>query len=242
MLRVEKLCAGYGEVPVLDGVDLSVDRGETVVVVGPNGHGKTTLVRAVSGLVVPTSGRITFEGADITGRRAEVIARLGIRHIPQGDLLFPDMSVLENLLMGGFLCPSRQDRDQRLARVFEIFPKLYQRREQRSRTLSGGERRMLAIGRGLMAEARLLIIDEPSLGLAPVIVDEVYARIGRIAESGIAILLVEENFGHIKDLADRVCLVETGRIIREGSTAELMSDQALVRTYLGVETGQEDVR
>jgi branched-chain amino acid transport system ATP-binding protein len=242
MLDVEKLCAGYGEVPVLDGVDLSVGPGETVVVIGPNGHGKSTGVRVVSGLLAATSGRVRFDGHDITGLRAEAIVRRGVRHIPQGDLLFGDMSVLENLLMGGFLSTSARDRDERLARVFEFFPKLGERKDQRARTLSGGERRMLAIGRGLTAEARLLIIDEPSLGLAPVIVDEVYARIAEIARSGVAILLVEETFGHVQDIADRVCLMETGRVIRQGSAADLMADPAVMHTYLGIDLGPEGVR
>lgn len=233
MLRVEGLCAGYGEVPVLDGIDLDVGAGETVVLVGPNGHGKTTAVRAVSGLIRPTAGRVFLDDVDITGRRPEQIAGLGVRHVPQGDLVFPDLTVRENLSMGGFLCRSRAEREERLRSVYETFPVLEERQRQRCRTLSGGERRMLAIGRGLMAEGRLLVLDEPSLGLAPVIVADLYARIADIAAGGVTLLLVEENFEHVKDIADRVYLIETGRVVRHGAVAKLMDDPDVRATFLG---------
>lgn len=239
MLRVEGLCAGYGDVPVLDGVDLEVAAGETVVLVGPNGHGKTTVVRSVSGLIRPTAGRVLLDGTDITGRRPEQIAALGVRHVPQGDLVFPDMTVRENLLMGGFLCRSRKEREQRLGSVLETFPALAERQPQRCRTLSGGERRMLAIGRGLMADGRLLVLDEPSLGLAPVIVADLYARIAEIAESGVTLLLVEENFEHVQDIADRVYLIETGTVVRHGDVGELMRDPTVRATFLGGTEGSD---
>ncbi|HXF74235.1 MAG TPA: ABC transporter ATP-binding protein [Actinomycetota bacterium] len=233
MLEVRGLRAAYGETPVLHGVDLDVAEGELVVVIGPNGHGKTTLLRAVSGLLPPTAGSVTFAGERIDGRPPEAIARAGLVHVPQGDLPFGDMTVEENLLMGAFLPAAWRERRERLERVYDLFPLLAQRRGQRARTLSGGERRMLALGRGLMGEARMLMIDEPSLGLAPVVVNEVYRRIARIAETGITMLLVEENFSHVQGFDARVSLLESGRIVREGRVADLLADEAVMATYLG---------
>lgn len=233
MLEVRGLRAAYGETPVLYGVDLDVAGGELVVVIGPNGHGKTTLLRAVSGLLPPTAGTVTFAGERIDGRPPEAIARAGLVHVPQGDLPFGDMTVEENLLMGAFLPAAWRERRERLERVYDLFPLLAERRTQRARTLSGGERRMLALGRGLMGDARMLMIDEPSLGLAPVVVNEVYRRIARIVETGITMLLVEENFSHVQGFDARVLLLESGRIVREGRVAELLADEAVMATYLG---------
>ncbi|HXF35558.1 MAG TPA: ABC transporter ATP-binding protein [Actinomycetota bacterium] len=233
MLEVRGLRAGYGDTPVLHGIDLDVADGELVVVIGPNGHGKTTLLRTVSGLVRPTAGTVALDGRRIDGWAPEAIARAGMVHVPQGDLPFGDMTVEENLLMGAFLPSAWRDRAERLARVFELFPLLAERRSQRARTLSGGERRMLALGRGLMSEARMLMIDEPSLGLAPVVVSEVYRRIDRIVATGMTLLLVEENFSHVRDLEARVLLLESGRIVRQGRVAELLADPAVMTTYLG---------
>ncbi len=184
MLQVSDLRCGYGPTSVIDGMDLEVPDGGFVVVIGPNGHGKTTLLRAISGLLPARSGTIRFRGDDITGHRPESIVKQGLVHIPQGDMLFTDMTVEENLVLGGFSHPDRSTRNDRLAEVFELFPQLAERKSQRARTLSGGERRMLALGRGLMTNAKLLMIDEPSLGLAPVLVDEVYSRIATIARGG----------------------------------------------------------
>ena len=192
MLEVEHLRVGYGDAMVIDDMSLTVNEGEFVVVIGPNGHGKTTLLRAISGLLPLKRGSITYRGERIDGKPTESIVGKGLVQIPQGDMLFPDMSVQENLLLGGFVLPSRSERLERLSQVYEIFPRLLERKEQQARTLSGGERRMLALGRGLMTRADLLLIDEPSLGLAPVLVDEVYDRIAAIAKSGITVLLVED--------------------------------------------------
>jgi branched-chain amino acid transport system ATP-binding protein len=218
---------------VLEGIDLTVGDGEVVIVIGPNGHGKTTLLRTISGLMSPTSGEVWFAGERIDGRRPDLIAAEGLVHIPQGDLPFGDMTVEENLVLGAFPASDWRDRAQRLEHVYGIFPVLEERRGQRARTLSGGERRMLALGRGLMREARMLMIDEPSLGLAPVIVNEVYRRIGTIMRSGVTMLLVEENFSHVHGLDARVLLLESGRIVREGTVAELEADEAVMATYLG---------
>ncbi len=237
MLEIRGLRAGYGPTTVLVDVDLDVAAGEFVVVIGPNGHGKTTLLRAVSGLVTPRAGSIRFQGKDITGRRTESIVAAGLVHIPQGDMLFPDMTVQENLLLGAFSRGRSSERADRLAEVYEVFPRLAERTSQSARTLSGGERRMLALGRGLMAHADLLMIDEPSLGLAPVLVDEVYERIARIAASGITVLLVEENFAHVREVADRVVLVESGRVVLSGTVDEVLEDPVVTSTYLGVGGG-----
>jgi branched-chain amino acid transport system ATP-binding protein len=234
MLETRGLSTGYGPATVLDGVSVAVPDGRLVVVIGPNGHGKTTLLRALSGLLPARAGTIHFDGLDITAQPPQARVRRGLVHIPQGDLLFPDMTVEENLLMGAYPSPAWKRRAAKREDVFEFFPRLHERRRQRARTLSGGERRMLAIGRGLMADARLLMIDEPSLGLAPVLVDEVYARLREIRGRGHTILLVEENFSHVTSMADHVYLLESGHIVRDGPGDALLADPALMSTYLGV--------
>jgi len=234
LLEVSGLSTGYGETTIVQDIDLTVGQGETVCVVGPNGHGKTTLLRAITGLLPAREGRITFAGERIDGRSPEKITELGVIHIPQGDHLFPDLTVEENLLMGAFPRAAWKQRRSALESVFTQFPKLEDRRRQDARTLSGGERRMVAIGRGLMRKPRLLVIDEPSLGLAPVIVEAVYEIITDLAaDPAISILLVEENFGHVQDVADSVAVLEMGGIVRTGTAAEVGSDPALAQTYLG---------
>jgi branched-chain amino acid transport system ATP-binding protein len=233
MLEVRGLHAAYGETRVLEGVDLAVRAGELVVVIGPNGHGKTTLLRTISGLVQPSAGEITFDGERIDGEHPERIAMRGLVHIPQGDLPFADMTVEENLLLGAFPPEAWRGRAERLERVYAIFPPLADRRTNRARTLSGGERRMLALGRGLMREAKLLMLDEPSLGLAPVLVNEVYRHIEQIVASGMTLLLVEENFSHVQTFDARVLLLESGRVVREGSVGDLLADEIVMATYLG---------
>jgi branched-chain amino acid transport system ATP-binding protein len=234
LLRLDDVRSGYGETEVLHGVSIHVHEGETVVILGPNGHGKTTLLRTISGLLPLRSGEIHFAGARLNGRSPDAIVGQGIIHIPQADLLFPEMTVLENLLMGAYRSQAWAHRNARLSEIYGIFPILEQRQSQLARTLSGGERRMLAIGRGLMGEGSLLMIDEPSLGLAPVIIEELYRRIREIKTLGRSILLVEESAAHVEDLADRVYLLESGQVIREGRPQDLLADEALLRTYLGV--------
>ncbi len=233
MLEVKGLVAGYAGSEVLHGIDLVVDKGEGVVVLGPNGHGKTTLLRAITGLLPPRAGQVLWNGTDITRWRPDVIAAAGVVHIPQGDLLFPEMTVTENLLMGAFHRPTWAERKARLDRVYELFPWLKERGGQLTRTLSGGERRMLALGRGLMSKADILLIDEPSLGLAPLTTEQIYASIHKVKESGIALLLADENANHVAGLADRVYLLETGSLVREGPADKLLKDQALLESYLG---------
>ncbi|UOQ60185.1 ABC transporter ATP-binding protein [Leucobacter rhizosphaerae] len=234
MLEVTDLVAGYGSTTIVQGISLEVDAGECAALIGPNGHGKTTLLRAISGLIKIRSGTVRFDGVDLTRERAEKIVERGIIHMPQGDLVFPDMSVEENLVLGAFTSAASKRARQRMEEVYEIFPRLLERRTQRARTLSGGERRMLAIGRGLMGDARLIMVDEPSLGLAPVIVDEVYEQLRRIVDSGMTVLLVEENVNRAQSLASRLHLVENGEIVRSGSGAEVLDERAIRETYLGV--------
>jgi branched-chain amino acid transport system ATP-binding protein len=233
-LQVSGLTAGYDQTVVLRDLDLTVQEGRTAVVIGPNGHGKTTLLRAVSGLVRPVRGAITLNGQRVDGRPAEVVAALGLVHVMQGDGLFAEMTVEENLLMGAFQRASWRGRRASLRRVYAELPAVEAKRNQKARTLSGGERRLVGLGRGMMRPARVLLIDEPSLGLAPVAIDAVYAAIRRLrAESAAAIVLVEENFTHVRDIADIVHILEAGAIVRSGGYAELSRDKTVVETYLG---------
>ena len=233
MLEVRDLRAGYGGSEVLHGLSLRVDDGEGVIVLGPNGHGKTTLLRAISGLVPLTSGSVELGGERIDERRADEIAAAGVVHIPQGDMLFPEMTVYENLAMGAYVKRAWRGRQAKLDQVYDLFPWLSERKDQLARSLSGGERRMLALARGLMAEARVLLIDEPSLGLAPVITEQIYESIRGIKESGLAILLADENANQLAGVADRVYLLETGVFVREAPANRLLEDEALLAAYLG---------
>jgi branched-chain amino acid transport system ATP-binding protein len=233
MLKVSDLHAGYGGSEVLDSLSLYVEDGESVVVLGPNGHGKTTLLRAISGLIQPTAGTVEFDGQVISDLRASEIVAAGVIHIPQGDLPFPELTVMDNLLMGAYRPEAWSERKQKLEQVFELFPALAERTNQLARSLSGGERRMLALGRGMMSRAKILMIDEPSLGLAPYLIEDVYRTIQDIRQTGLSILLVDENADHIEGLADRVYLLESGTLVKEGTLDEMLRDEALLAAYLG---------
>ena len=233
MLKVTDLAAGYGGSQVLHSLSLHVDDGEVVVVLGPNGHGKTTLLRAISGLIRPTEGRVEFDGQVISDLRASDIVAAGVIHIPQGDLVFPELTVMDNLSMGAYRPDAWRERKQKLELVFDLFPELAKRTKQLARSLSGGERRMLALGRGLMGKAKILLIDEPSLGLAPFLSRDVYRTIQEINQSGLSVLLMDENADNIRDLADRVYLLESGTLVREGTTDEMLRDETLLAAFLG---------
>lgn len=233
LLEISSLAAGYGAVGILTDISMAVHAGEIVALLGPNGHGKTTLLRAISALLPTTAGQIRFAGEAIDRKRPDEIVGRGLVHIPQGDLIFPEMTVRENLLLGAFLKEAGQHRAEQLQKVFSIFPRLYERSSQIASTLSGGERRMLAIGRGLMARARLILVDEPSLGLAPLIVEEIYETISNLRRDGYSILLVEENPERVMNMADRVYLMDHGRIVWSGPGAEMLANESLISTYLG---------
>jgi len=233
LLDLDGVSAGYAGRPVLREISLSVQSGLVVVILGPNGHGKTTLLRCISGLVKPTAGVIRFDGKVLNRNSSEQIVKLGIAHVPQGDLLFPEMSVRDNLLMGAYLCASAEGRHRRLEEIYILLPKLKERWEQMANSLSGGERRMLAIGRGLMTQGQLMLLDEPSLGLAPVMIDQIYAVINNLKVQGKTIVLVEEHPKRAFEVADFVYLLEDGRIIWQGKPEEMAGRQEMLDAYLG---------
>src|SRR5262245_5917766 len=233
LLAVKGLAAGYGATEVLRGVDLTVDDGETVAVLGSNGAGKSTLNRVMSGVLRARRGFIQFGGDAIEHERpAEIVAR-GLIHVPEGRRIFPNMTVHENLELGAYR-RGRPRRVDNIARVFDIFPRLKERQGQRAGTLSGGEQQMLAIGRGLMAEPRLLILDEPSLGLSPLLVEELFTLITRINADGIALLLVEQNVMQSLEVANRAYVLENGQVVLQGRPADIRNDPSLTRAYLGM--------
>ena len=233
ILNVSQLRAGYGAVEVLRGVDLTVNAGETVALLGSNGAGKTTLNGVLSGLVKARSGHVNFEGQDITGWHARKVVQAGLIHVPEGRKVFPNLSVLENLSLGAFT-RGRERRDANLEKIFGIFPRLREPVKQLAGTLSGGEQQMLAIGRGLMAEPQLLILDEPSLGLSPLLVEEMFTLIGQLKANGLAVLLVEQNVGQSLEIADRAYVMENGAIRFSGKPAELLASDTLRQAYLGM--------
>ena len=233
MLEVRDLHAGYGLTRVLEGVSLHVNAGEIVAVLGSNGAGKTTLNMAISGLVKPRAGSVTFEGRDITGRPPAEIMGAGLIQVPEGRKIFPNLSVRENLELGSYR-RAKANRAINLDRVFQTFPRLKERTVQAAGTLSGGEQQMLAIGRGMMAEPRLLILDEPSLGLSPLLVEEMFALIRRLHGQGLAIMLVEQNVAQSLDVADRAYVLENGRFAISGPAASVREDPELKRAYLGL--------
>ena len=233
ILAVSGLYAGYGATEILRGIDLTVGHGEIVAVLGSNGAGKSTLNLAISGVVRPWRGSIRFEGTAIEHSGPAAIVARGLIHVPEGRRTFPNMTVRENLDLGAYR-RSRARRDRNRARVFTIFPRLAERERQRAGTLSGGEQQMLAIGRGLMAEPKLLILDEPSLGLSPLLVEELFALISTMNAEGLAVLLVEQNVVQSLEVARRVYILDNGAFVLEGSAADVRNDPNLKRAYLGM--------
>ena len=233
LLQIEDLEAGYGAIAALRGVTLEVRAGEIVTLIGSNGAGKSTLLRSVSGLVRPRRGRILLDGEDIGSARPDQIVRLGVCHVPEGRRIFANLSVLENLQMGGYV--RRGSSVETLEQVLSLFPRLRERLKQAGGTLSGGEQQMLAIGRALMAQPRLLLLDEPSLGLAPRLVQQIFEIIQTIHAAGTTVVLVEQNAHQALRIASRAYVLETGSLVLEGSAAELAADPRVRRAYLGEE-------
>lgn len=234
MLRVDNIEVVYDEIPALRDVSLEVHAGEIVVVVGSNGAGKTTLLRAISGVRPPVHGQIMLEGTPLHNLKSHMIVAQGVAHVPEGRGIFAHQTVLRNLDLGGFL-RSAEERAATLERVFELFPRLAERRDQRAGTLSGGEQQMLAIGRGLMAQPRILMLDEPSLGLMPKLVDAIFELVQRLnEEDDLTILLVEQNVRESLEIADRAYVLETGQIVLHGTGAELLESAQVQRAYLGM--------
>jgi branched-chain amino acid transport system ATP-binding protein len=233
LLSVRGLRSGYGAVEVLRGIDLEIAPGEIVALLGSNGAGKTTFNQSLSALIPPRAGTIRFDGRDITRAHYREVVRLGLIHVPEGRRIFPNLSVLENLELGSF-ARARANRGANLQRVFDIFPRLKERTAQVAGTMSGGEQQMLAIGRGLMGEPRLLILDEPSLGLSPLLVEELFGLVARLHAQGLAILLVEQNVAQSLEIAQRAYVMENGAIQFSGSSAELLATDRLRQAYLGV--------
>jgi branched-chain amino acid transport system ATP-binding protein len=234
MLEVTALEVLYGDVHALWGVDFSVAAGRIVALLGANGAGKTTTLRAVSGLVRPRRGSVRFESRDVTGLAPHVLVGLGLSHIPEGRRLWPGMTVRENLELGAFPRRARAGQRQALDWVFDLFPSLRERESQLTGTLSGGEQQMVAIGRALMARPRLLMLDEPSLGLAPLVVAELFQTIARINAEGVTVLLVEQNVHQALAIAHDAYVLETGRIVTAGPARELLADPAIKEAYLGL--------
>ena len=233
MLEIAGVHAGYGSVEILRGIDLSVGAGEIVALLGSNGVGKSTLNNNVSGIYRPFAGSIRFKGEEIAGKPASAIVARGLVQVPEGRRIFPNLSVRENLELGSYR-RGRARRQENLRRVVEIFPRLNERWNQRAGTLSGGEQQMLAIGRALMGEPELLILDEPSLGLSPLLVDEMFELIQRINADGLAILIVEQNVVQSLAIAARAYVIENGRIALSGAAADLAADPQLKKSYLGL--------
>ena len=234
MLDVTGVTAGYGQFTALTDVSLRVAAGEAVAVVGPNGAGKTTLMRVISGLIVPRAGDLVFEGAHLAGHPAHEIVARGIAHVPEGRRIFPALTVADNLKMGAFLPSARRLFTESRERVYRLFPVLAERDAQRAGSLSGGEQQMLAIGRALMSHPKLILLDEPSMGLAPVMVLRLFDLIRRVREEGFTILVVEQNVRQVLKIVDRAYLLEAGRIKMEGRADELSEQDFVRKAYVGL--------
>jgi branched-chain amino acid transport system ATP-binding protein len=234
MLSLAAVSAGYGSFRALFDVSLEVNAGEAVGVIGPNGAGKTTMMRLISGIVPLVSGAMTFDGRSLNGLAAHRIVERGIAHVPENRRLFPRLTVEDNLRIGAFIAPARGRIAERMAWVYDLFPWLKERREQLAGTLSGGEQQMCAIGRALMSGPKLLLMDEPSAGLAPLVVQQVFDLVRRIRAEGLTVLIVEQNVQQVLDVVDRAYLLEVGRIQLAGSSAELKDNDLIRRSYMGL--------
>jgi branched-chain amino acid transport system ATP-binding protein len=234
MLQMKSVDAGYGTFQALFGVSLEVEAGEAVGVIGPNGAGKTTLMRVISGLIRPRAGSISMQGTDVLKTPEHRIVSLGIAHVPENRRLFPRLTVDDNLKMGAFMPEARARYAERLAFVFDLFPRMKERRHQLAGTLSGGEQQMCAIGRALMSDPKLLLLDEPSAGLAPVVVQQVFELVKRIRSLGLTVLIVEQNVQQVLRVVDRAYLLEAGSIRASGTSGEMQADDTIRQAYLGI--------
>ncbi len=233
ILSVKDINAGYGKVTILREVSFHIEEGEILAIIGPNGAGKSTLLKTISGLISPVSGEVTFDEMSIGGLSPHRVTRRGISYVPEGGKLFPNMSIKDNLYMGAYI-KRKNLKNNALEEVFELFPALADRQRQMARTLSGGEKQMLAIGRGLISRPKLLMLDEPSLGLAPKLVDDIYETLHILKEKGLTVLLVEQNTNYALELAGRGYVLENGRIVLEGEAGELASSEHIKKYYLGL--------
>ena len=233
LLRVEVLVVGYGKMPILHGVSLLVSHGELVSVIGPNGAGKSTVFKTIVGFLRPTEGRVIFDGKEIMGLRPDQVLRRGLAYVPQGRIVFPQMTVLENLEMGAYIEPDAKRIAQALEQVYALFPILAERRQQKAGTLSGGEQQMVAIGRALMTHPKLILLDEPSLGLAPRFVSVIFDKLVEMKRAGYTLMVVEQNAARALAVADRAYALELGQNRFEGSGQELLSDPEVKRLYMG---------
>ncbi|MED3892227.1 ABC transporter ATP-binding protein [Peribacillus frigoritolerans] len=233
MLKIEDINVYYGNIQALKGISMEINEGEIVTLIGANGAGKSTLLKTISGLLKPKQGKVLFEGDSIGGKAAQAIVKLGISHVPEGRRVFANMTVAENLELGAYLRKDKDGIHKDMEKVYELFPRLLERIKQQAGTLSGGEQQMLAMGRALMAKPRLLLLDEPSMGLAPLLVKQIFNIIQEISESGTTILLVEQNANLALSIADRAYVVETGRIVLSGNAEELTSSEEIKMAYLG---------
>ena len=233
MLEVKDLQVYYGVIQALKGISFHVNQGEVIALIGANGAGKTTTLQTLTGILSPKSGSIVFEGKDLTRTPAHKIVEMGMAHVPEGRRVFADMSVYENLLLGAYTRKDKAEIAESLASVYKRFPRLEERKGQRAGTLSGGEQQMLAMGRALMSRPRIILMDEPSMGLSPIFVNEIFDIIREVSESGTTVLLVDQNAKKALSIADRAYVLETGSITMDGKAEDLLNDEAVQKAYLG---------
>ena len=233
MLTIKDLEVYYGVIQAIKGVSFEVNQGEVIALIGANGAGKTTILHTITGLLAPKNGSVVFEGKELTKMPAHKIVSLGMAHVPEGRRVFADLSVYENLRMGAYTRKDRNDIEETLEKVYQRFPRLKERRNQMAGTLSGGEQQMLAMGRALMSKPKILLMDEPSMGLSPIMVNEIFSIIQEVSDSGTTVLLVEQNAKKALSIADRGYVLETGNIVLEGKASDLLNNDSIKKAYLG---------
>lgn len=233
MLEIKDVEVFYGMIQAIKGVSFQVNEGEVIALIGANGAGKTTILHSITGLIAPRKGQIFFEGQDITTTPAHKIVSMGMAHVPEGRRVFAQLTVLENLKMGAFTRKDKEEVEESLIRVYKRFPRLEERKNQMAGTLSGGEQQMLAMGRALMSRPRIILMDEPSMGLSPIFVNEIFDIIREVSEGGTTVLLVEQNAKKALSIADRAYVLETGRIVLDGKAEDLLNDDSVKKAYLG---------